>query len=464
MASRPKFDIDKFLARFDAMDRALVAAGWHATSPWWRAELERFLRSGGRRWVIRAGRRAGKSTFLCRLSVCWAKWGSWSIPKGDIGVIPFVSVDRSEAASRLRTISQILKELGIPFEERAEDLELPGRVLFKVVSATVKGTVGFTSVAIFADEMSRWESRDSAANPAQEVMSGLRPTAASQRNAFEVCSSSPFSVDDYHAVLFDQGNTEHQYTSFGETWTCNPTITEEQTHELEPDARIWSREYGAVPGVAISSAFDPEDLAAAYERKPVGAAVRGLVGIDASSLRGDGFGWVAGYETSAGELIIKEAGEWTGNDLRHMTMQDCVNGITARAQRWNTQYVYGDQCEGTSLQSMFAAKGITFRPLPWSAESKEEAFQLLRRLARDGKLSLCDNAGLKSELGKIKARLSTSGLTTYITKGLDTASALLALAHAAVERRILAGTRASPLAQFYRDNSFPLNRSRRYGS
>ena len=60
------------LARFDALDRALVAAGFPPTSPWWRRELERFLRSGRRRWVIRAGRRAGKSSTLCRLAVAVA--------------------------------------------------------------------------------------------------------------------------------------------------------------------------------------------------------------------------------------------------------------------------------------------------------------------------------------------------------------------------------------------------------
>jgi hypothetical protein len=63
---------DQFLATYDRLDAALVKAGWPATSPWWRAELERFIRSGKRRWVIRVGRRGGKSSTLCRVAICQA--------------------------------------------------------------------------------------------------------------------------------------------------------------------------------------------------------------------------------------------------------------------------------------------------------------------------------------------------------------------------------------------------------
>src|SRR5439155_20613468 len=72
-----RLDVDEFLRRFDEMDARLVRLGFHATSPWWRAELERFLRSGRHRWVLRVGRRGGKSSFLCRLAIAWALWGPW---------------------------------------------------------------------------------------------------------------------------------------------------------------------------------------------------------------------------------------------------------------------------------------------------------------------------------------------------------------------------------------------------
>ena len=111
----PTFDADAFLVRFWRMDAQLARAGFPAISPWWRTQIERFIRAlaGGRvstaasrlrRWVVRAGRRSGKSTTLARLAVAWAWFGPWSVPRGDIAVVAFVSVSKDEAAARLRTI------------------------------------------------------------------------------------------------------------------------------------------------------------------------------------------------------------------------------------------------------------------------------------------------------------------------------------------------------------------------
>lgn len=188
LSAGPRLDVSAFLAAFDALDAQLVAHGFPATSPWWRREIERFLRSGRRRWVVRAGRRAGKSSTLCRLAVAWALRGPWHVPPGDIAIIAFVSVDRDEAGARLRTIGDILRALGVAFDPSGDEIELRDRrLVFRVVTCSIRGTVGFTSVAVFGDEVARWESRDTAANPAREVMASLRPTMATIPLAFEVC-------------------------------------------------------------------------------------------------------------------------------------------------------------------------------------------------------------------------------------------------------------------------------------
>jgi len=285
--------VDAFLVRFDALDRILQAAGFPATSPWWRAEIERFFRSGRRRWVIRAGRRAGKSSTLCRIAVCWALWGPWSVPAGDVAVIAFVSIDRDEATARLRTIGEILRVLGVDADQRSDEIELrTRRLVFRVATCSIRGVVGFTSVAVFGDEMARWESRDTAANPAREVMGSLRPTMATVLDAFEVCPSSPWSLDDYHAELYDAGDTDHQVTSFAATWTANPTITEARTHELEPDAKVHAREYAAIPSSAVSSALDPDAIGAAQRELGPGYTLAApVVCLDFSSGRGDAIAW-----------------------------------------------------------------------------------------------------------------------------------------------------------------------------
>ncbi|HOU89568.1 MAG TPA: hypothetical protein PLU22_00920 [Polyangiaceae bacterium] len=419
------------LAALDRIDRLLVAAGFPATSPWWRAELGRFLTSGRRRWVIRAGRRAGKSSTLCRLAVAVALAGDWSIPPGDRAVIAIVSVDRDEAAGRLRTIRAILDALHVPYTERGDEIELPDRRLaFAVTTCSVRGTVGFTSVLVIGDEMARWESRDDKANPAREVMASLRPTMATVPSAFEVDVSSPWGTDDYHAELFDAGDDDHQITSFAATWTANPTLTEARTRELEPDDRVWSREYAAEPGATLSAALDAVDVAAAFglAPSPTGSP---FCAIDASSLRGDAFTWILGH-TEDDRFSVTEVDGVEGDALRHVSMAEVVRRIADGAKAHGCDVIFGDQRESASLESLFAEHEVTLKTIPWSQPSKDAAFSWLRRAFREKRIALCEHVGLRRELGAVKARLVPSGATLYQTNGLDYLSSLVTLAHAAV--------------------------------
>jgi hypothetical protein len=455
------------LGRYDGMDRLLVAAGFPATSPWWREQLARFLESGRRRWVLRVGRRGGKSTTLCRVAVAVALWGSWSVPPGDLAVIPFVSVDRDEAGARLRTIADILSALGIPFDERNGEIELRGRrLVFRVVTSSVRGTVGFTSVAVFADECARWEARDAAANPAREVMASLRPTMATQPTAFEVCSSSPWGTEDYHHELFEQGDTEHQVTSFAPTWVANPTLSEARTHELEPELRIWSREYGGVPGSTLSLAIDPEAITAAQRPAPSELSMMApIVSFDFSSGRGDATVWARvawahrpqvpeylaerrytgfrdqnrqpvyewvplldakgerqpnpDYRPSPPLLLVGPIQSITGSFWQSVTSTQLVARIAADARAWGASWVIGDQASSYALEGQFAQHGIRFMGIPWTNPNKAAAVERIRRWLRDRQVILplpssSDAAKrLDSELRRFQERLLPSGVATY---------------------------------------------------
>jgi hypothetical protein len=428
--------VGSFLRKFDAMDRALVAAGFHPTSGWWRQQIERYLRSGCRRWTIRAGRRAGKSSSMARLAVAWAKWGPWSVPPGDTAVIAFVSVDRDEASSRLRTIAEILRALGLTFDERSEELELhERRLVFKVFTSSVR-SVGFTSVMLVGDEMARWESRDSAANPAKEVMASMRPTGATQPFWIEVAVSAPWSTDDYHAELFDQGDGPYQCTSFAPTWVANPTISEADTHELEPDANIRQREYGAEPGATVSAALDQADFEACRTLTPRGLRKFNFISTDASSLRNDSFAWIEGWQSQLGELVIESAHAFEGAELRGLKMSQVVDQIATRAHGLGVRVVFGDQREDASLISMFGERSIVFDSIPWSEQSKDTAFKALNRLLRDRMLIPCNHEKLVNQCRTARVRLMPSGRVKYETNGKDYLSALVTLAHRVVSGHI----------------------------
>lgn len=451
------FSADAFLRQFWKMDKALVAQGFPATSVWWKAEITRFLHAlarGARRWVIRAGRRAGKSTTLCRLAVAWAWFGTWHVPTGDTAMVPFISISKDESAGRLRTIAAIAKALGLEHEQRGEEIELIGErhVFFKTFAATTSAVVGFTSIAVFGDEVARWEARDTAANPAREVLGSLTPTLATQAHGFAVLCSSPWSVDDYHAELFALGDNEHQATSFAPTWVANPTISEERTHELEPDQRTWQREYGAEPGATVTAALDAEDVAACFGRSFFPERSNSFCSIDASSLRGDAFTWMAGNASRDGVLGVRSVGGWEGAELRSVSMETVVCDVAGVAKRFGTSRVFGDQREEAALSALFVQQSIHLKTFAWSEPSKDTAMQLLRRLMRERRVMLVEHETLRRELVTMKARLMPSGRIRYETNGLDYASALVTLAHAMVEGDFVLGGDGSQVPVVTRAN------------
>src|SRR5262249_51664968 len=158
--------------------------------------------------------------------------------------------------------------------------------------------------------------------------------------------------------------------------------TEEQTRELEPDERTWSREYAAEPSSVVSAAWDPADLASCYGRTPAGTRRAGFISSDASSLRGDGWVYLGGYDTTATQLVVLEASGWEGEALRHVSMSGIVEHVAARARAWGTSTVFGDQREEASLTALFAKERITFRSFAWSEPSKDVAVQRLRTMMR----------------------------------------------------------------------------------
>src|SRR5580658_10302334 len=124
--------------RLVALDRSLVRAGFPALTAWWTDVLSAFLRSAKRQLVIRAGRRGGKSTSLVRALIVLALYGEHEIPPGDVGVVAIISVNRDEAAQRLRLVKAILDALDLGWKPIDGGLELEGRpIAFKVYAASV---------------------------------------------------------------------------------------------------------------------------------------------------------------------------------------------------------------------------------------------------------------------------------------------------------------------------------------
>ena len=229
---------------------------------------------------------------LARMAVLEAVFGEHDVPMGDDGVVAIVSCDRREATSRIRTCAAMLDALGISTEsagpvmrkDKADCIILDRgdqRRIIQVYTATVGGVSGFTSIAVFGDEVCKWRDSDGAAN-ARDVIASLRPTMSTQRNAVMMLSSSPWLAGDAHSEMFDRGNTEGQRVAHAPTWVANPSIGdctecaarhgqmcdhEEIRREIarlmtvrdEPDEIEWRREYEAIPMAEEATSMFSDD-------------------------------------------------------------------------------------------------------------------------------------------------------------------------------------------------------------
>lgn len=412
------------LRELPVLEKRLQAHGFPPMSPWWRDQFVVFYTAGVRQLVLRVGRRGGKSSSLCRVAVLEALYGDHDIPPGDVGVVAIVSTRRDEAQQRLRTIRAILDALGEEYKATAEAVTLTSRpVMFKVFAANVAAVSGFTAIAIIADEIAKWRDEDTGANPATEVLAALRPTMATQRNARIFLSSSPLGTEDAHATAFALGTTEFQIAAHAESWVANPTVTEADTHALEPDPRIWAREYAAVPQAGVLGAFDPDDVARAFVPRQMDSVVMGrpVLILDVSSGKKDAWTWgvVRWLMPSSGVPILKFdliSGKY-GAFWKELNAVDLVAQLANLAKSLGCATVHGDQREEFMVTGEFQKQGVAFFAHPWTASSKPLAVEVVRRWMREGALWLPEHDGMRKELLNFEERITPSGAFTFGARG-----------------------------------------------
>lgn len=420
-----------------ALDAELVRASQGTIPPltaFWRAQLQRlYTHPTARTLVGRVGRGGAKSHTSAKVALNETLYGDWRIPAGEVHYYAFVSLSKDEAAQRLRVLQEFLRALKIPFDVAGETITLRGRPRgFKVLACQVGAVSGFRCFGYSADELAKWTAGTEYANPASEVCASLSAMTITHPDSRRLLISSPFGVTDMHALAFDQGDTDHQIVCHAASWVANPDgITEATARAKETDPGVFAREYEAIPSASVSSAFEPDDIAACFGRVSRSQLGHGWVSLDPSSLRADGFGFACGRVSHVGEVVVEQCGEFPPT----MLLRDVVTKIAEMARRVRANDVFSDQRERAGLTELLAERRLNLISLAWSDTSKTEAILTMRRWMRDHRLIVlptCEGAErLRIELLRCKARPLPSGRVSYNTGGLDVASCLVSLATAA---------------------------------
>jgi hypothetical protein len=404
----------KILGCLDALNAALLAKGFPPMSDWWRERIRAFYRTDKRRFLLRVGRRGGKSSSLCRVAVVEALYGLHAIPPGDVGVVAIISARRPDALERLRTIKAILEAIGVAYDERGDSVELKSRrVVFTVFTASIAGVSGFTSIFVLCDEVAKWRDSDTGANPAAVVISSVAPTMATQPNAKLFLSSSPMGLLDAHADAFALGDTAHQMTAHAASWEANPTLTEEATRALEPDEVTWAREYAAIPQAEGETSHLTEALVAkntlhAGDMRPDDRHTY-VATIDPAT-RGNAWTLTIGCLTDNAVRRIVLTRQWLGTKKVPLVPGDVFREIALLLQPYRLKYLHSDQFSEDTLREIARQHGLALFVTPWTAGLKADAYDALKTLAQEGRLDLPDDPVVKTDLLGIRTKLTRNGI------------------------------------------------------
>lgn len=403
-------------AKYLEIDERLGARGVPRASAFWKKEIRRFIRSGRFRWVVRKGRRAGGSTEMTKLAIAVSLYGDWDLPPGEVGMIAWLSVERREASTRLRTFPTYLGLLGETFVARGDEVEHKsispsGRertCIFRVVTASVTAVVGHTVVFAIMDELSRWRDEATNANPASEVYNSLAPAMATIPSGRIVLLSSPWSETDFHATLFDQGETEEQCVSFCESWVGNPTLTPEGTRKLAASEIVWLREYAAKPSASTTSLIGKDELEFLVRkgatRLPPIPGARHIIGLDVG-LRNDRTGIVVARKelrtnpdgTVKDVLVVCAVEHLVPGFLKRISIEEVVAAV-AKLARIYPGVVLADMHYFDSVEPALRAMGIEVVEVKMSPAAISDRVAALQAKLSAHAVELVDHPELRKEI------------------------------------------------------------------
>jgi len=195
---------------------------------------------------------------------------------------------------------------------------------------------------------------------------------------------------------------------------------------LATSERVFRREYCSEPQAGALSAFDADAVDQAF-RHPMPTGIQGSVHIivDPSSGKKDAFSygacaWVSPPkgETWKPYLRFFSLDGFEGSFCAHVDGDKIADRIAEVAKAWGATTVHADQREEFMLRSAFAKRKLSYLVHPWTAASKPEAVERVRRWLASRTLALPPgHQRVRSELLSFEEKITPSGSFTFGARG-----------------------------------------------
>jgi hypothetical protein len=322
-----------------------------------------------------------------------------------------IAADRAQAKNILDYIRAILALKifkGQVKKELAEEITLNNQIGIRVQTCDFRTIRGFTCVAAICDEIAFW--RSEGANPAQEILTALRPALATVPKALLLGISSPYSKSGplYENFREKYGVADDDVLVWkAPTKSMNPTISDKIIDRaLKDDYSAGRAEWLAEFREDLETFLTTETIEQAiipgrYELPKIDG-VQYFAFADPSGGRADSFTLAIAHMEEGGHIILDRIEE----KRPPLAPADVTREFADIIKAYGLFKVSGDKYSGEWCSRAFEEGGITYES---SKLNKSEIYLEFEPLLAQGQLELLDNKRMFSELRGLERRTRSGG-------------------------------------------------------
>jgi hypothetical protein len=381
-------------------------------------------------WFV-IGRRGGKSFIVAVIAVfiaCFRDHRPFLGP-GETGVVMVIATDRKQARVIHRYVRALLN--AVPMlaamiqRQGNECIDLDNHVSIEITTASYRTIRGFTVLAALCDEIAFWRSEESA-NPAEEILSALRPAMATIPGSLLIGLGTPYKRS---GPLYDAHKRHYAHNDSpvlviqAETRTMNPSVSQsviDAAFERDPIAA--SAEYLAQFRSDVGSFLDVESIERAIEtgrlERPPQPDISYVAFCDPSGGAHDAFTLAIAHryrpkpprslqeERDQQQLPVRVVLDVCRGIQPPFDPSSVVKEFAALLRSYRCSTILGDRYSAEWVVSSFRQHGIQYKH---SELTKSELYLESLPLFMTQCVELLDVKRLTSELMQLERRTARSG-------------------------------------------------------
>jgi hypothetical protein len=217
---------------------------------------------------------------------------------------------------------------------------------------------------------------------------------------------------DAHADAFAEGETKRQIIAHVETWNANPTVTEQDTRDEEPNDVVWAREFAAIPQAEDELSLLSEAQLRLGLREtqfvPKDDRHHYIATMDPAT-RGNAWTFAITTLSDNRRRKVVFTHEWIGSKNKPLSASEVFKEMAPMLRAYGLRHVHSDQWSEDTLRELARPHDVFIVTSAWSPATKADAYDGLRTIVRD---KLFEFSGLQvlDDLLGIREKLTRNGI------------------------------------------------------